>query len=83
MENNQLTAPQLTMEIIKDSQYLKCECGGIIFTEKMLFKRISAIVSPTGNAELYPLPIYVCDACGKIPQQMDPTNMIPIEFKSK
>ena len=58
----------------------KCDCGGSMFTEKLMFKKISAFISPSGKEELYPLQIIVCDSCGKVPTSLNPQNMVPKEF---
>jgi DNA-directed RNA polymerase subunit RPC12/RpoP len=42
------------------------ECGHQVFTQVYLFKKISAILSPTGQESMIPLPTYKCDNCGHI-----------------
>ena len=44
-------------------------CGGKFFKEVYALKRISAIISPTGEEELFPIPIYVCASCGTVPTE--------------
>ncbi len=75
-------APQLTPEMIKNSQVIKCECGGIVFTEKLTFRKISAILSPTGREEVVPLPVVICEKCGKVPAAFDPHGIAPTELSS-
>lgn len=43
-------------------QYAKCD--GIEFTKVFQFKRISALVSPTGKELIYPLEFIRCLKCG-------------------
>ena len=75
--------PQLTADILKNSPNVTCECGGTIFVEKLFFKKISAIVSTSGHEELVPIPIMVCEKCGKVPSIFDPGNILPDEIKAK
>ena len=84
MKNNSeyLRGPQITPEIIRDSKNVQCDCGGFLFTEKMMFKKISAIISPTGKEEVVPMSVIVCDKCGKVPEIFDSQNILPKEIKS-
>ena len=51
------------------------DCGSKTFMEVAVLKRISAILSPSGKEEIYPIPVFVCSKCGKIPQEyMDKQN---------
>jgi len=67
-------------KIVKDAKLVTCDCGAAIFSEKMMLKRISPIVSPTGNAELFPMNVLVCDECGKIPSELNIGDLIPKEY---
>jgi len=76
----QVSNPKITPEVIKNSIVVECECGGKIFTEKLVIKKLSAILSSTGNEELLPLPVIICEKCGKIPSVFDPQNLLPREL---
>ena len=41
-------------------------CNSALFGVEFVVKRISALVSPTGQEVLYPIQVYVCSACGNI-----------------
>jgi hypothetical protein len=73
---------RITPEIIKNAPFIECECGSVLFTERILFKKISALISPTNAEELYPMPVIVCDKCGKAHPKTDPLNMVPDNLKS-
>jgi len=73
----------ITPEILKLSANVTCECGGMLFSEKLFFKKLSAIVSPSGKEELAPMPILVCENCGGVPSAFDPQNILPEEIKAK
>ena len=80
--NKQKLKVTITPEIIQNSSTIKCECGGIVFSEKMVFKKLSALISPSGQEEMFPLNAMVCEKCGKVPSVFDPNNMFPIELKT-
>ena len=44
-----------------------CEkCGGMGFRQTMMLKRLSALMSPTGQEALIPVAAFACEACGHI-----------------
>ncbi len=44
-------------------------CGSKLFTEAVVLKKLSPIISPTGKEELYPIPVYVCVKCQTVPEE--------------
>jgi len=78
----QIKGPQITPEMIKNSQSLKCDCGGTLFVEKLTFKKLSSILSPTGKDEIIPMPVIICETCGKVPSVFDPQGLIPKDLKA-
>jgi|TARA_R110000787_G_scaffold240540_2_gene346764 DNA-directed RNA polymerase subunit RPC12/RpoP len=52
---------------INDLTDIVCEnCGSKIFREATMFKKLSALLSPTGKEQVVPIPVYRCDECGHI-----------------
>ena len=48
---------------------MKCEqCGSSLFSIAYIIKRISAIMSPTGEESIIPVQVYSCDGCSKVPE---------------
>lgn len=76
-------APQISEQTVKDAKPVICACGNMVFEEKMMFKKISSIVSPTGNYELFPLNLVICTSCGLVPEEFNPRGIIPEEFLAK
>jgi hypothetical protein len=74
--------PQITPDLLRSSQTISCECGGLIFSEKLLFKKISSIISPSGRDEIAPMPIIVCDKCGRVPSSFDTSDVLPKEVRA-
>jgi len=81
--NQGMQRPQITPEMLRNSKNVICECGGMIFSEKLFFKKISALISPDGREQLAPMPIVVCESCGKVPGVFDSSNVLPDEIKAK
>lgn len=74
---------RITPEMIKNATGVSCEeCGNITFTEKLTFKKISSLLSPTGRDELVPMPIIMCDKCGKVSELFDPHGVVPKELRA-
>ena len=84
MENKQPQAgpPQITPAIVKNAKLNKCECGGVMFEQKFISKKVSAILSPTGQEIDIPITVLVCTECGKIPAFSDPENLAPKSLRS-
>jgi len=56
---------------LSQAETTKCEdCGNYIFIKGSIIKRLSALVSPTGEEALIPIEIYSCGNCGKVPKTM-------------
>jgi len=81
--NTQPPQVQITSEMMKGFDSVKCECGGIIFQPGIIFKKISALISPTGKEESYPLEVFVCNKCGYVPSFFNIGNILPDEIIAK
>ena len=42
----------------------KCKCVG--FKQTMMLKKLSALVSPTGQEAIVPVGVFACDHCGHV-----------------
>jgi hypothetical protein len=78
----QQTGVRITPDIIRSSKNVTCECGGMLFSEKVFFKVLSPLLSQSGKAEMIPMPVFVCEKCGKVPQIFDAQNVLPDEIKT-
>ena len=59
----------------EDLQDVVCdECGHQIFTPAFLFKKVSAVLSPTGKASMVPLQVFKCASCGHINKDFIPNK---------
>ena len=50
---------------LSDADTMKCQkCGNSIFIQGYVIKKISAIVSPTGEEVIAPIQVFNCGNCG-------------------
>jgi len=72
-------------EVQKDSQRVSIDlnqasdiacsnCGNKFFHEVTFFKKISALLSPTGQEGIIPIPTYACLQCGNINDEFLPSQ---------
>lgn len=87
MDIKDMGAPQgaarVTQDVVKNAKLLECSCGGKMWENRMIIKKISPILSPTGKEEFFPMNILVCADCGLVPKDLNPDGMIPEEFVRK
>lgn len=56
---------QMNLDILSKATDIVCDrCTNATFQEVVLFKHVSAIISPTGKAGNVPIPTFSCVACG-------------------
>jgi len=61
-------AQQQQVDLSK-AETMKCDaCGNYLFIQSNVIKRISAIMSPTGQEAIVPVQVYSCGNCGKVPK---------------
>jgi len=73
----------ITPEMMKNFKTVTCECGGMVLETAIILKKISAIISPTGKEEIYPIEVLVCKKCGKVPQELNMNGILPDEIITK
>ena len=62
---------------LNDLTDIVCEnCEGKFFRQVSAFKKLSALISPTGKEQILPVPVFRCDECGHINKEF-----LPIENK--
>jgi|TARA_R110000851_G_scaffold11584_2_gene40440 uncharacterized Zn finger protein len=60
---------------LKDLSDIICEnCSSTFFRQVSAFKKLSALVSPTGKEQIIPVPVFRCDECGHINKEFLPTK---------
>lgn len=61
-----------------DTEAVKCEkCGGEIFQQGLMLRKVSALLTGTGKPGIIPVPVFICEKCGHVNSEF-----IPEEFKN-
>jgi hypothetical protein len=61
---------------IETASDVKCsECENLRFVQVYVIKRLSPIVSPTGEEILVPVPTFACAECGNINDEFVPNEV--------
>jgi hypothetical protein len=65
-------APKKELKVnLSEQDTMNCEkCGNYLWITAFVIKKISAIVSPTGQAGLVPVQVYSCGNCGEVPKEL-------------
>ena len=75
IKGNEGGVPTLDNIDLTHAQDIECEkCGGKGFRQTMMLKKLSSLMSPTGQEAMDPIQVYSCGNCGKVPDKFMPTN---------
>ena len=56
---------------LKEAQTIRCKsCDNYLWIQAFVLKKISALVSPSGQEALIPVQVYSCGNCGKVAEGM-------------
>ena len=72
IKGNQGGAPTLDnvdLTHAKTLQCEKCECKG--FKQTLMLKKLSPLVSPSGQEAIIPVAAFACEACGHINKEFE------------
>ena len=63
-----LKKPKAQVKVdLAQAETMKCEyCENYLFISSTIIKRLSAILSPTGEETLIPIDVYSCGNCGRV-----------------
>jgi len=50
------------------------KCGCEHFTQVTLMRKLSPMLSPTGQPALIPIPVYACYKCGHVNEEFQPKD---------
>jgi len=64
--------PQANVQVdLAEQETLKCDkCENYLFITSFVLKRISALVSPSGQEGIVPVQVYSCGNCGAVPEKL-------------
>lgn len=61
---------------INQTTELICEsCGHNHFTQVYMMRKLSPLLSPTGQPALIPIPVYACTKCGNVNSEFLPKDL--------
>ena len=68
MAKRQPVKQEVQVDLTK-ADTIKCDdCGNYLFITSHVIKRISPILSPTGQEAIVPVQVYSCGNCGSVPK---------------
>ncbi len=55
---------------LNETENIACEeCQGVYYTPVFVIKRLSALISPSGEERLIPIQTFQCSSCGHVNQK--------------
>ena len=60
----------LQIDISKADTIVCEECGNASFIPAFFLKKVSALMSPTGQEAIIPIQVYSCGNCGTVPRKL-------------
>jgi len=67
-----LAQPKAQVDL-SQAETVKCEeCDNYSFIQSYFIKRLSPLVSPTGQEAMIPIQVFSCGNCGTVPKKMMP-----------
>ena len=57
---------QESIDFSKTTQICCEACGGSTFKQTLLLRKMSALVSPTGQETIVPMQVFSCEKCGHV-----------------
>ena len=59
--------PTLDNVDLSNAKTLECDsCGCKAFKQTLMLRKLSALISPTGQEAIVPVGVFACEACGHI-----------------
>ena len=60
----------LQIDLSKTDTIVCEECGNASFIPAFFLKKVSALMSPTGQEAIIPIQVYSCGNCGTVPRKL-------------
>ena len=68
---------------LTQAETILCEkCSNGLFIQSFFLKKLSAVVSPTGQEAVIPVQVYSCGSCGHINSKLNPTLNKAVDEKT-
>ena len=64
-----LSKPKVNIDL-KEQPSVVCEkCEGVYFREVTMIKKVSKLLTGSGQDKIVPFPTYMCDGCGHVNEE--------------
>ena len=73
-QNRAAQPTQINVDLSTADDITCDSCGNYTFLPVMLMKRLSAIISPTGEEAIVPVQVFSCNACGWLNKEFLPSG---------
>lgn len=78
---NKLGKPQVQLA---ETEPIFCEkCGGSTFQEALMMRRVSPLLTGTGQPGIVPIPVFMCTECGHVNKDFLPKELLEPEENGK
>ena len=67
---------QEQIDFSKTSQIICEKCENTTFKQTLLMRRMSALVSPSGQEMIIPMAVFACEKCGHVNKEFEDVNGI-------
>ena len=71
------TLDNIDLTHAKTVQCDACECKA--FKQTMMLKKISALVSPTGEEAIIPVGVFACESCGHVNKEFSDAEITGVQ----
>tara|TARA_R110002020_G_scaffold247016_1_gene460900 strand:+ start:366 stop:602 length:237 start_codon:yes stop_codon:yes gene_type:complete len=62
---------------ISKTSAIECEsCGGVTFKQTLLLRKLSALVSPSGQETIVPMSVFACEKCGHVNKEFSDVSAL-------
>ena len=76
VKGNQGGVPTLDNIDLTHAKTLECEkCKCKAFKQSLLLKKLSPLLSPTGQGALIPVAVFACDNCGHVNKEFEEADI--------
>ena len=68
--------PTLDNVDLTHAKTIECEkCGCVGFKQTMMLKKLSPLISPTGQEAIIPVGVFACDHCGHVNKEFQDADI--------
>ena len=71
MIDTQTTNGQTSVDLTKADTVVCEKCENRLFIQSFVIKKMSALVSPSGQEAIIPIQVYSCGNCGQVPKMFE------------